>query len=90
MTRNELKEWAKSTVDRILHGHHEETSIDGYLTRGKYGELAFSSRKPLSRNRCCWDLAGRIIWLDMKKFPSVKWEDAEPTPCKITISISKK
>ena len=72
----------------------QKATIEGWVARDKKRPddktivlLGFYSHKPRKWKSqwCCTD--GYCYALPDFSFPSVKWEDAEPTKCKLTIEI---
>lgn len=57
-----------------------------WIARDKNGDLwTFFDEKP-TKGKCMWCSDGWKDWeINSSLFPSVKWEDAEPTEVEITI-----
>ena len=87
MTRKETLEHAREIVNRIFHGHENKVTIKGWVARSSYGDVCFFDFKP--RKTYFGDWNRPLFPLDDKAFPSVKWEDEEPTEAEITIRIKK-
>lgn len=92
MTRKEILEWGREMANKIFHGKHEEQTLKGWAARAKNGKINLFAEKPTKNEKSgCWvvDFTPGIV-LRIKcdeTFPSVKWEDDEPTPCEIIIKL---
>ena len=88
-TREELRHWAKEVWEKITGHKEEEMTIKGWLARDKNKELLFYTKKP-RKSSYEWSLqGGDVNIMSRELFPSIRWEDPEPTPCEITIRIKK-
>lgn len=92
MTRKEILEWGYEMADKIFHKKKDEMTIKGWIARDLNGFIYYYSVKP--RKSICshqWhtDTSQSLLRLPNYMFPSVKWGDEEPTPCKITIELKK-
>lgn len=84
MTKQEIKEWAAETVNKIF-GHHKTVTMKGWVMRDKCGNIWFAKFKPHKTHHEDW--SHPFFPLENKDFPSVKWEDSEPTRCTLTLEI---
>ena len=58
-----------------------------YLSRDKNGDIYFSNKKPYKRNgQSMWYIDGVFLEIPPNEFKSVKWDDDQPTKCKVTIT----
>lgn len=64
-----------------------ESKVKFWLARDKSGELFLSSERP-NKMENYWgsEVYTEILRLDSSLFPSVKWEDDEPTEAYITLA----
>lgn len=88
MTRKETLEHAREIVSRIFHGHKDEVTIKGWVARDKGGVPAFYTTTP-RKTDWGWGWLG-LFYLMKDEFPSVKWEDDEPTEAELTIKLHRK
>lgn len=88
MTRKETLEHAREVVNRIFHGHKDEVTIKGWVMRDKCKNLWFAKFKPHKTRQEDW--SHPYFPLENKDFPSVKWEDDEPTEAELTIKLHRK
>ena len=88
-TRKEMLSWAKDVWEKITGHKEEEVTIKGWIARDEDG-LFFFTEKPY-KSSYEWSLQGGDVRIVPRKllFPSIRWEDPEPTPCEITIKIKK-
>ena len=64
-----------------------ENKVKVWIARDKSGELFLSSKRPNKNVTYRWvDMALNNFELDFTRFPSVKWEDDEPTEAYITLA----
>lgn len=69
-----------------------KATLDGWVARDEDGELYMFNNKPI-KGEHWWKLNidpnsnSESYKLDSKSLETVKWEDTEPTPCKIEIKI---
>ena len=89
MTRKEIKEWAKSTVDKILHGHFRVAVIHGFITRDFDGSLYFHKDKPFRHGQGFWYSPWLLKIENQELFPTIKGEDKEPTKATLTFKIDQ-
>lgn len=61
-----------------------ENKVKVWLARDKSGSIFAFSERP-NKGKCCWAFAPSMR-LDKSIFPSVKWEDDEPTEAYITLT----
>lgn len=93
MTRKEIKQWAHEVVNKIFHGHKNETVLQGYITRDSTDRLDISiGAIPVKSDIGAWIIAdpdedGDMMSIDRKLFPQVKWSDKTPLEVEITIKI---
>lgn len=73
----------------------DKVTIDGWLARDKEGSLFVYGKKPCEKCGGTWigELPTKnqlidLFYLKPSLFPSVKWEDDEPTQVTITIEIN--
>ncbi len=91
-TRKEMKAWAKDVWEKTTGHKEEEATFEGWVARGKNGKINLFAVKPTKDEKFgCWvvDFTPGIV-LRIKcdeTFPSVKWEDDEPTPCEIIVKL---
>ena len=64
-----------------------ENKVRVWLARDNDGDLYVYPNIPL-KNECIWSLGPDINYMGLKsnKFPSIKWEDDEPTEAYITLA----
>lgn len=87
-TREELRHWAKEVWEKIAGHKEEEATIKGWLARDGDG-LFFFTAKPY-KSSYKWSSQVDVVKIVPRKlFPSIRWEDPEPTPCEIIIKIKK-
>ena len=67
-----------------------ENKVRVWLARDNDGDLYVYPNIPL-KNECIWSLGPDINYMGLKsnKFPSIKWEDDEPTEAYITLAESQ-
>lgn len=61
-----------------------ENKVKVWIGRDKSGSIFAFSERP-NKYKCCWAFAPSMQ-LDKSIFPSVKWEDDEPTEAYITLA----
>lgn len=92
MTRKETLEHAREIVSRIFHGHKEEVTLKAWATRdeGSVWVMISSWRHKPKKLEHVWDRNLSYCAIRSIDFPSVKWEDDEPTEAELTIKLHRK
>ena len=64
-----------------------ENKVKVWIARGKTGSIFAFSERP-NKEKDIWTLEGNYVCMELsfRKFPSVKWEDDEPTEAYITLA----
>lgn len=66
-----------------------ENKLKVWIARDEDGKLCICFNHPLIRGVESWWLPNSAIRIDSNLFPSVKWEDEEPTEAYITLAESQ-
>ena len=66
-----------------------ENKLKVWIARDEDGGLCICFNHPLNKGVCSWWLPNPAIRIESDLFPSVQWEDEEPTEAYITLAESQ-